>query len=300
MMRKKPATALVYLLGAYVIIQFIWWGYLMIDLTRTSHMGNSLIAKRVIMIVGEGSVFLVLLALGLWRIQASIRKEMKMVRQQHNFMLSVTHELKTPVAASRLYLQTLVKHQLPEEKRIELMQKAIDETTRLEMLVEQILTASRLEHEKYVFQKERFDLHTFLCELISVQERRLHVPIQLQSVAGLQITTDRMALTTILNNLIENAHKYGQTEQGIELTVLRYERFLSIQVRDYGKGIAPTEGKVIFQKFVRLENEETRSAKGTGLGLYIAHEYTRALGGQLRLIQPEGPGACFEIQIPYE
>jgi len=299
-MRRKPATAFVYLLGAYVIIQFIWWGYLMIGLTRASHMDDAVITKRVIMIIGEGSVFLILLALGLWKIRSSIRKEIKMVQQQHNFMLSVTHELKTPVAATKLYLQTLLKHQLTEEKRIDLMQKAIEETNRLELLVEQILTASRLEYKKFPFHKERFDLAPFLRDLTSIQEKRFNMPISFRSFESFPIVTDRIALTTILNNLIENTHKYGRSDQGLDINVTKDDRMLYILVRDYGKGISTADQRSVFRKFVRLENEETRSTKGTGLGLYIAYEFTRALGGHLRLVQPDGPGACFEIQIPYE
>jgi signal transduction histidine kinase len=150
------------------------------------------------------------------------------------------------------------------------------------------------------FQKERFELAPFLEELTSIQQRRFNMPISFRAPESLAVTTDRMALTTVLNNLIENAWKYGQTEQGLDITASCNDRFLQLRVRDYGKGIALAEQHSIFRKFVRLENEETRSAKGTGLGLYIAHEFTRALGGQLRLVQPDGPGACFEIQIPYE
>ena len=86
-MLRKPTTAFVYLLGAYVIVQFIWWGYHLIDLTRSSEMEDNLISKRVIMIIGEGTVFLSLLLFGLYKIKSSIRKEMKMAQQQSNFML---------------------------------------------------------------------------------------------------------------------------------------------------------------------------------------------------------------------
>jgi signal transduction histidine kinase len=299
-MRRKPTTAFVYLLGAYVIVQFIWWGYHLIDLTRHSQMADSLITKRVVMIIGEGSVFLLLLLFGLFRIKSSISKEIKLAKQQHNFMLSVTHELKTPIAATKLYLQTLVKHQLNEEKRGELMQKAIDETNRLESLVEQILTASRLEQEKFELQKTAFDLHAFFSELIAVQEKRFNMAITLQIAQPFPIVTDRLVFTTICNNLIENAHKYGLTEKGIHISAVKDELCVHVRIRDFGKGIAAGDQKSIFQKFTRLENEETRSAKGTGLGLYIAYEFTKALKGQLRLIPVDGPGACFEIQIPYE
>jgi len=299
-MRRKPTTVFVYLLGAYVIVQFIWWGYHLIELTRSSAMTDNLITKRVIMIIGEGSVFLVLLLFGLLKIKSSIKKEIKMAQQQHNFMLSVTHELKTPIAANKLYLQTLLKHQLTEEKRAELMHKAIEETNRLESLVEQILTASRLEQKEFSLQKERFDLHACLSELIRVQEKRFNMQIALDLEEPFTIVTDRVVFTTICNNLIDNAHKYGLTEKGIHISATKDELYARIQIRDFGKGIPHEHQKFIFKKFVRLENEETRSTKGTGLGLYIAYEFTKALGGQLRMIPADGPGASFEILIPYE
>jgi len=299
-MRRKPTTAFVYLLGAYVIVQFIWWGYHLIDLTRSSEMADSQITKRVIMIIGEGSVFLILLLFGLLKIKSSIKKEIKMAQQQQNFMLSVTHELKTPIAANKLYLQTLLKHQLTEEKRIELMQKAIEETNRLELLVEQILTASRLEHEQFTLHTEQFDLNTFFTNLIAIQEKRFNMHIELTMDDPIFITTDRLVFATICNNLIENAFKYGFTEKGISIVAVQDPLNLRILLRDFGKGIPAKQQAVVFKKFIRLENEETRTNKGTGLGLYIAYEFTKALKGQLRIIPVDGPGACFEILIPYE
>lgn len=299
-MRKKPTSVFVYLLGAYVIVQFIWWGYHLIDLTRTSEMADKQITKRVFMIVGEGSVFLLLLLFGLYKIMTSIKKEVNMARQQQNFMLSVTHELKTPIAANKLYLQTLLKHSLTEEKRAELIQKAIDETNRLELLVEQILTASRLEQEQMVLQKESVEVESFFTELIAVQQKRLNIPIHLQFEKTGLLITDKLVLATICNNLIENAWKYGATEKGIQITVGGTETHCVILVRDFGKGIPTKHEKAIFKKFIRLENEETRSTKGTGLGLYIAYQFTKALNGKLQLLKTEVPGACFEISIPYE
>ena len=301
-MQRKPTTVFVYLLGAYVVLQFIWWGYHLIDLTRSSEMADSQITKRVFMIIGEGSVFLVLLLFGLFKIKASIRKEIKMARQQQNFMLSVTHELKTPIAANKLYLQTLLKQQsLADEKRAEITQKAIDETNRLELLVEQILTASRLEQGKMALHPEKIDPETFFTELIAIQQKRFPAfPFQLELQSVKPLFTDRLVFSTVCNNLIENAWKYGHTSEGVTIRVFSEAQSLIVQVRDYGKGIDARQEKYIFKKFVRLENEETRSTKGTGLGLYIAYEFSKALKGNLRLIKSDGPGACFELTIPYE
>ncbi|WP_343634557.1 HAMP domain-containing sensor histidine kinase [Fluviicola sp.] len=299
-MLKKPTTVFVYLLGAYVLIQFLWWGYHLIDLTRASQHTDELITKRIVMIIGEGSVFLVLLLFGLWKIKRSIKKEIQMARQQNNFMLSVTHELKTPLAATKLYLQTIQKHQLSAEKQAELIQKALDESSRLETLVEQILTASRLEQQALPRLMTSISLKEFLTHLINIQEKRFNSSIRLNDFEDLQLETDPLIFTNILNNLIENGFKYGYTEKGLDLTVHKENDYVSIDVRDYGKGIPVEQQDLLFKKFNRLENEETRTTKGTGLGLFIARECARTLGGNLRLIKADGPGACFQIQMPYD
>ncbi|WP_430404949.1 sensor histidine kinase [Fluviicola sp.] len=299
-MLKKPTTVFVYLLGAYVLIQFLWWGYHLIDLTRASQHTDQTITKRIVMIIGEGSVFLVLLLFGLWKIKRSIKKEIQIARQQNNFMLSVTHELKTPLAATKLYLQTVQKHKLSEEKQIELIQKALDESSRLETLVEQILTASRLEQQAMPRLTTSFSLKDFLNKLISIQEKRVNIPIHLNDFEDIQLETDPLIFTNILNNLIENGYKYGYSDRGIDLTISKEDQYVSIAVRDYGKGIPLEQQDLLFKKFNRLENEETRSTKGTGLGLFIAKECARTLGGNLRLLKVDGPGACFQIQMPYD
>lgn len=299
-MLKKPTTVFVYLLGAYVLIQFLWWGYHLIDLTKASEHTDQLITKRIVMIIGEGSVFLILLLFGLWKIKRSIKKEIQIARQQNNFMLSVTHELKTPLAATKLYLQTIQKHKLSEEKQGELIQKALDESSRLETLVEQILTASRLEQQAMPRLITSISLKSFLNNLITIQEKRFAGSIHMNDFEDIQLETDPLIFTHILNNLIENGFKYGYTEKGLDLTITRDEQYVSIEVRDYGKGIPTEQHDLLFKKFNRLENEETRSTKGTGLGLFIAKECARTLGGNLRLVKIDEPGACFQIQMPYD
>lgn len=299
-MLKKPTTVFVYLLGAYVLIQFLWWGYHLIDLTRSSQHTDNTITKRIVMIIGEGSVFLILLLFGLWKIKRSIKKEIQMARQQNNFMLSVTHELKTPLAATKLYLQTIQKHKLSEEKQSELIQKALEESNRLENLVEQILTASRLEQQAMPRLITSISLKDFLTNLISIQQKRFHITLHMNDFEEITLETDPLILTYILNNLIENAYKYGYTDRGVDVTVTKDEQLVSIQIRDYGKGIPTDLQNLLFKKFNRLENEETRTTKGTGLGLFIARESARTLGGNLRLVKVDGPGACFEIQMPYD
>ena len=300
-MQRKPTTAFVYVLGAYVLVQFVWWGYHLIDLTRASAKDPDAVSDRVLMIVGEGSVFLLLLLFGLWRIKASIRKEINIARQQNNFMLSVTHELKTPLAATKLYLQTLLKHQqLPEEKKQEVLNKAIEESNRLEGLVEQILTASRLEQQSIDLNRTKFELNEAVSELILIQQNRQNIQITFQAAQEIRVHTDRFLLQTAINNLLENAIKFTDPAKGVSVKISVHELYSSIRIKDFGKGISVEDQRLLFRKFSRLGNEETRTTKGTGLGLYIAYQSSKAIGGMVKLINPGEAGAEFEIQIPNE
>jgi signal transduction histidine kinase len=298
-MKKKPRYLLVYILGIYVFLQFIWWGFHLVDLTKSQATDEDIVQKRVIMIIGEGFVFLTLVGLGLWKIISSIRKEMRMSQAQRNFMLAVTHELKTPISAVKLSLQTLQRKDLTEEQKTTLYTRALEENQRLQDLVERILTASRLEQKSHELQKSSFNIIELTQEVITLTQSRFSVNIEFKESPLFEVYSDRFLIYTILNNLVENAVKYGNSERGIQLTVSKIEYACKIRVQDFGKGIQAEQIPLLFQKFVRLENEETRSTTGTGLGLYIAQECARTVGGNVSYIKTP-QGACFEIEIPYE
>jgi len=300
MKQRKPAVLFVYVLGLYVLFQFCWWGFHIIELTKSVKGTEPLVGKRIMMIISEGLVFITLLTIGLLYIVRSIKKDIKLAIQQNNFMLSVTHELKTPLAANKLYLQTLLKHNLSEEKTQELIGKSLNENDRLEALVNQILTASQLDQGALTPTKTTVKLESELNRLISIQEERHDCKFTLESTFDGNITTDVFMLSTILSNLMENGIKYGKTEKGILIQLSKNENRVLILVQDFGKGIDPTDEPLLFRKFTRLENEETRSTKGTGLGLYIAYEMSKKLGGQLSYKSQRNAGACFQLVLPYE
>jgi signal transduction histidine kinase len=111
------------------------------------------------MIIGEGAIFLLLLLIGIWQIRRSIKKELALSKRQKNFLLSVTHELKTPLAANKLYIQTVTKRNLNQKQTNELLTKAIDENSRLEQMIDNILNASRLENKVLDPTKEDVDFN---------------------------------------------------------------------------------------------------------------------------------------------
>ena len=166
------------------------------------------------MVLGEGAVFLLILSFGIYRIRKSISKELALQQQQQNFLLTITHELKTPIAALKLYLQTLRKHQLTEDKKEGIIHGALEENERLGALIENILNATKAENKLFQLQKEELDLSALTQNLVSRYQSRFSASLlELQMPAQLMGAFDPHMLETIFVNLLENAIKYGGTQQ---------------------------------------------------------------------------------------
>lgn len=295
---KRQTAVIFYVLAFYVALQFAWWGYHLIELTQEVAGTDNIVTHKVIMITGEGLVFFLILSLGLWRIRSAIKRDQQLTIRQSNFLLSVTHELKTPLASTKLYLQTLMKRDFPIEKRNELLQKALHENQRLEEIVEAILTASRIENGTMVAHKEWISLNDLMTELALNYNNRLEKEwIVLEFDETIHIEADVFMTKTILINLIENALKYAGSTEKLTLFIHKDNQNSKFGVKDLGPGISKEAQADIFKKFVRLENEETRSQKGTGLGLFIAAEFTKLIGGKLQYLENQPKGAIFEITV---
>jgi signal transduction histidine kinase len=298
-LKKSKSAYWLYFLGAYVIIQFIWWGYHLIQLSSHIPQQDAQLSKRVGMVFGEGAVFLVILAFGIYRIRKSISKELAFQQQQQNFLLTVTHELKTPIAALKLYIQTLQKHNLPEDKKEKILNGALQENERLSQLIENILNASRAENKLFAIQKQRTELVALVHSIKERYQARYHVGlIDFKGPEELFAAVDLHMLDTILVNLIENAIKYGGTQQHISIQMEKLDRFVALKISDEGPGIDPLERLHIFEKFYRIGSEETRKQAGSGLGLYIVAEYVRLHNGQIRCIENNPSGSIFELILP--
>jgi K+-sensing histidine kinase KdpD len=252
---------------------------------------------RILMVIGEGSVFLLILLLGLWKIRSSIQKDIRLSQRQSNFLLSVTHELKTPLASNKLYLQTLLKRStLDREKQEELINHAIVENNRLENMIENILTATRIENHVFKLQLETIDLSKllkFTAQKWSNQRRELAYDIQEDIAANV----DSFVFETVLLNLLDNAYKYSGDSSTIEVYLKRKGDNLIWGVKDNGQGVPEKFAATIFDKFVRIGNEETRLEKGTGLGLYITRQLIKAHGGEIQYLNNEPTGANFKITL---
>ncbi|MES2798748.1 MAG: HAMP domain-containing sensor histidine kinase [Bacteroidota bacterium] len=294
---KRGPSAIFFVLGFYVILQFSWWGYHLIDLTQKLDTDQLYISKRVTMIVGEGLVFFVLLLLGFWQVQKAVRKELKLADRQKNFLLSVTHELKTPLAANKLFWQTLQKHELSQDKQKEIIQKALQENDRLEQLIENILNASRIDGKDFMLNRERFNVSQTLHQLANRFEKRgISVSLVREIEDDCFINSDVSMVETVFTNLIENALKYGGNTT-VTIYLKKMGERVMFGVRDLGPGVDQKDRSEIFKKFYRSGNEDTRTQKGTGLGLYISAEFVRMLGGKIAYKANQPEGAVFEVLI---
>jgi K+-sensing histidine kinase KdpD len=296
---RKQTNILFYILSIYVVLQFTWWGFHLIQLSLELEPANHNLNRRVLMIIGEGSVFLLILILGLMRIGSSIRKEMALNQRQSNFLLSVTHELKTPIASTKLFLQTLQRRNLPEEKRLEITQKAIEENARLELLIENILNATRLENKALKPIKSEFQFSNLIQQVVDRFHKRFSQPfISVDIQQDALLNADAFLIETILTNLIENAIKYAGENANITVYSQNQSGNFVFGVKDEGPGIAISEKKNIFEKFYRVGNEDTRTNKGSGLGLYIVSEFVHLHKGAITYRNNQPKGSIFEVTLP--
>ncbi len=310
-----------YILATYILVQFCWWAYLLIDLNNEviDHRIENVrlkseskesqrkeiqyleekIKQRRWMVIGEGSVFLILLVLGSTLSIKAFKKEVDLARQQKNFLLSITHEFKSPLASIKLYLQTILRHNLEREKEISFINNAIYDTERLNNLVENALLANLINHKGYSFNLEDINLSAFV-RLIAQKFQTVpnHEKINMQIQDGIHIMGDKNALHLLLSNLLENAWKYSPEEKSIGVKLESTKDFIRLCVSDEGIGI-PDEFKTkIFQKFFRIGKEETRQTKGTGLGLFIVKHVVEGHKGKITVLDniPQGTIICADFK----
>lgn len=314
MSRSSRRTYLLFAaLTLYILLQFLWWAVLLVrketemaELAAEIHaLGGTtdhpLDASRAMrMVVGEGLVFFVLLLGMLFLTFRTIRRDLGLARAQRNFLLAVTHELRTPIAAVKLQLQTLARKGLAEEQRAMLHAQALTEADRLGLLAEKVLLATSAEEGVLAMNLGHVEVMALMRSVIEraqVQIAPKHTLI-LTGPDQFNVLTDEHALRSIADNLIENAAKYAPEGTRIGVEVIKGQEGWRLVVSDEGPGIPPADQERIFEKFFRGGNEETRKAKGTGLGLYIVQRLTQRLGGAVQVRQRVPHGAIFAVSFP--
>jgi two-component system, OmpR family, sensor histidine kinase CiaH len=253
--------------------------------------------KESIKYVAEGVTFLLLIVFGAAYIYRLVRRQFRVQQQQQNFVMGVTHELKTPLSVVRLNLETLQKHQLDTEKQKKIIQSSLDETIRLDTLINNILISSELDTPAYVVAKEKVDLSSLVNEASGeFAKRHPHRNLQLQVAEGLSVSGDPLLLKLLVSNLLENAHKYSPGGAPVKC-ILKMDKRIRLCVIDEGHGIPDGEKKKIFDKFYRVGNEETRKTKGTGLGLFICSKIAQYHSARITVTDNHPHGTNFTVSF---
>lgn len=295
---------------AYVVAALIFWfitlnnqNRLMSELKMESYPDRAAIIKsesdrKEMQYAGEGTTFLLVILVGAIFFYRAVKRQFKISQEQQNFMMAITHELKTPIAIAKLNLETMQKRKLDDQQQQRLLHNTLHETTRLDTLCNNMLISSQIEAGGYRFVREEINLGKLLnsCTedfILRYPQKEFSRTIEEDII----ITGDKMLLQIAINNLLENAVKYSSKETAVQVALELNDTVAEIQVRDEGPGIADEEKKKVFEKFYRLGNEATRRAKGTGLGLYITKKIIKNHGGNIFSQDNVPAGSIFTIQL---
>jgi len=285
----KKSLVIFYAIIIYAVAELIWWGYMLAKLQP----------KRIGMVMGEGSMFVIVFLVGAYHLHKSINKERKLMEQKKNFLLSVTHELKSPLASIKILLQTIQKRDLTKAQVLNFIDKSLLDVERLDDMVENMLLASKIDNRSYTFPKAKFNLSVLVDSIVN----RLQISkcdcnqqiINAEIEPKIEITGDKFALTSVVTNLVENAVKYSSPCETVNVKLFEKEGKVYFQVADHGIGISDNEKTRIFDKFYRVGSEDTRNTKGTGLGLYIVKEVLDKHQASIKVKDNRPAGSVFEV-----
>lgn len=248
--------------------------------------------------ISEGIAFFLLIFFGAVYIYRLVRRQFQLQLQQQNFVMAVTHELKTPISVARLNLETLQKYQLDEERQKKLLSMTLHETMRLDSLINNILISSQLDGNAYTRSLEELDLSSLVKDITEQFRHRYHDRVVNTNIEEeIDFEGDPLLLKMLLSNLLENANKYSPRHAAIDCLLFKKENRIYLQVKDQGEGIADEEKKLVFEKFYRVGNEQTRKTQGTGLGLYICKKIAQEHGGTITLTDNQPAGSIFTVSF---
>jgi two-component system, OmpR family, sensor histidine kinase CiaH len=319
----RRATIIYWLMLIYIVSALAWWfislqkqSYLLADfklkqlnasidsaaspaLYQTVY--NNIFANKKtdsIKHLSEGLFFLALIIIAAIFVFRTVRRQFKLQQQQQNFMMAVTHELKTPISVARLNLETMQKYSLDPEKQKKLIRNTLEETSRLNFLTNNILISSQLEGGGYPFSKEELDLSDLLKDCLQDFRRRFperNFPEQIET--DVDVKGDPLLLQILVNNLLENAIKYSPRESPVTATLKKKVSVIELVIADEGPGIPENEKKKIFSKFYRIGSEATRKTKGTGLGLYLCSKIAADHNADIAVTDNHPCGSSFAVRF---
>jgi two-component system, OmpR family, phosphate regulon sensor histidine kinase PhoR len=252
-------------------------------------------------LLAVGATFLVLVLVGVVLYLVLSVKAIRLNQRQSNFIDAVTHELKSPIASLKLYLQTLDRHHVTAEQQADFHRFMLDDLERLDRLIDHLLDAARLEHTDTAQNLETVPLDQLLAHSAQLACDRLNLPhdtIRLRLTPTV-VRARSADLEIIFSNLLDNALKYSGPRPQVDVETHTTDGHVAARIGDNGPGIPVNLRRKIFGRFVRLGSELERKTAGTGLGLYIVRNLVRRSGGTIHVRSREpGPGTVFEVKLP--
>ncbi|MGB5694718.1 MAG: HAMP domain-containing sensor histidine kinase [Polyangiales bacterium] len=255
-----------------------------------------------LLVLGALSFILIIVVLVLFVI--SLARGIIEVRKQDTFIDSVTHELKSPLASLQLCLETLGREDLNDDARETLRQMMLDDVDRLSSFIDDVLEANRLSYARLgTLNLSDVSLAKLVDQCVAavcVRHKLEPDEVRIDVDPKLVVTTDRAALEIVVKNLIDNAAKYSDRPARIDVVVRKDsdERIL-FEVSDNGIGIDRKNLKRVFHRFYRVEDQEVRQRRGTGLGLFVVWALVKQLGGDVRAVsEGRGRGTTMRVELP--
>ena len=284
-------------------VAFLALGICLVALAIALNVGWILLNVREVALLVFGVIFFALIITGLVLNTTFLLREIRRNEQQDAFLNAVTHELKTPIASIRLYLETLKTREVAEEKRREFYDIMISDSNRLLNTVEQVLQAGQTRERKHLLNISEINLEKLLKESIEIIRSRYNLDENIIEFADTQnnikVSGDAAELQTVFTNLIDNAVKYSKDIVKISVRLKDQDnKNIEIHIKDSGVGIAPNELKRIFKRFYRISDVSTQKAKGTGLGLHIVRAIVKKHKGKIWAESEGNQGSTFIVQFP--
>jgi two-component system sensor histidine kinase CiaH len=292
---------LYWILVAYVMAALVWWYIALMQQNESMTLLRKLevsrtdvnYAQKIISIedaskrketqyIGEGAIFFLLIAAGAVVLFRAVNNQFKVTRQQQHFMMAVTHELKTPIAVTKLNLETLQKRRLVPEVQDNLLRKTIQENNRMNALCNNLLLSTQMEGGRYKPSMEKIDCTAFVEQRIREHEERFpEWNVRFEKSGTGDVLGDHFLLQIAIDNLLDNARKYSPKLEPITIHVYEKENEMMLSVSDRGIGIPDADKRLVFDKFYRSERQENQAAKGTGLGLFLVKRILKAHDGRI-------------------
>ncbi len=318
MLRKSHKIKFIFLfywiLLLYILSALIWWyvalsrqndqmtSYKIALLKNDSSFEkgyNSIIEdkkRKTAQYIGEGSIFLLLITVGAIFLFKAIHKQLRISKQQQDFMIAITHELKTPIAVTKLNLETLQRRKLDELQEKKLISNSIEENNRMNDLCSNLLLSSQMEGDGYQIIFEKFNFTDLVRNCVDDFSKRFpQKNILLVDHEESFINGDIFLIKIVVNNLIDNSVKYTPKESDVKLSVFKHRDKIELHVADRGPGISDKDKREVFKKFYRTDS--TKKTKGTGLGLFLVEKIIKLHKGIVYIRDNPPAGANFVIQL---